>query len=345
MHVQDETIKIIVTMGDPHGIGPELCAKLASDKELLHNIGAAITVIGSMEILQKAAKSADIPRTHMNLVDKPSGNVETIDVIEPESGDYNTVTEEVMGATAESGKASVKYIEKGVKYAIDGDAHAIVTCPVSKEALKMTGCKYPGHTEMLGALCGCPHKPIMMMLSDHLKVAFVTTHVAIKDISNILSEERVAGTSRIFAHAMVKYFNVKHNKLALCAFNPHAGDGGRFGNEEAAVLQPAIEKLNDEGLHIEGPLPADTLFYKALEGDYNGIIAIYHDQGMIPAKMYGPDKVVNITLGLPIIRTSPAHGTAYDIAGRGIANAGSFVKAVKTAVGMVKTDRMNEKKA
>ncbi len=330
---QTQTPGIIVTMGDPLGIGPELCLKILNDKKWVGNSGAAITICGSLRLLDELASSKDI-KIKPECVKTPVSEKGRIAVLDMDVIDPGPVKEPAV-PTPEGGKASVKFIERAVREVMSGRADAIATGPISKEALKLAGCKHPGHTEMLGELCGAHRRPVMMMLSDPLRVAFVTTHLAVKNIPGSLTTGKIFHAARTFAEALEKYFGKNSQDIALCALNPHAGDGGRFGDEERMILKPAIDKLHQSGIGIQGPLPADTLFYKAAQGMYSGVVAIYHDQGMIPVKMLGLGKAVNVTLGLPLIRTSPAHGTAYDIAGQYKADPESMKNAIRTALNMV----------
>lgn len=324
--------RIVVSMGDPCGVGPELCLKAAADIRWRERLGAAITVAGSIQVLDAFASRCGL-ENHFKTVHEPASEPGSVSVIE---------TDSLKGAAAPpgpgpvSGEASIGYIERGVSEVLSGRADAIVTCPISKQALSEAGCPDPGHTEMLGRLSGSGSEPVMMMQSRRLRVAFVTTHLALRDLPGAVTAEKVEHTVKVFADALERYFSGNSGKIAVCALNPHAGDGGRFGTEEQDVLAPALDRLREQGLDIEGPLPADSLFYKALESRYRGVTALYHDQGMIPVKIDGPAEAVNITIGLPLIRTSPAHGTAFDIAGRGVADPASFKNAVSTAAMMVK---------
>ncbi len=329
-----KTVRIVLSMGDPAGIGPELCLKLAEDYAWRETTGAAITIVGSECVLNQAAQSCGID-CHLKSVSKPvlhPGSVALIDGAEESGGGACAAP----GPTKAGGEASVKYIRNAASNVLAGNAEALVTCPVNKKALSLAGCGYPGHTELLGELAGAENEPVMMMTGSNLRVAFVTTHMAIKDLPQAITTEKVVYTTKVFSAALRKYFDTAFEKIALCAFNPHAGDGGRFGDEEKKVLAPALKQLRKSGINIMGPLPADTLFYKALKNEYNGVVALYHDQGMIPVKMPGTGGIVNVTIGLPLIRTSPAHGTAYDIAGKGIADAESLKNAVITAADMAR---------
>ena len=328
-------VRIVVSMGDPYGIGPEICQKMAADTRWRAETGAAVTVVGSLECLRRAARICGT-ESRMQRAGEPVTATSAIGVIE--TGVPVEYDDGPAGPVETGGKAGISYIERAFREVEAGRADALVTCPISKEALSAAGSGCPGHTEMLGSLSGCEDRPVMMMAGKSLRIAFVTTHMALADLPGAINTEKVIYTARVFVKALRRYFDVENVKTALCALNPHAGDGGRFGREEIDILRPAIDALRGEGIDIEGPLPADTVFYKASRGRYNGVVALYHDQGMIPVKMQGPSEVVNITLGLPLIRTSPAHGTAYDIAGKGVANPESLKEAIRMAVRMAGRD-------
>jgi 4-hydroxythreonine-4-phosphate dehydrogenase len=191
---------------------------------------------------------------------------------------------------------------------------------------------------MLGELTAT-ERPVMLLINGELRVAFATTHLALNHVCCALTTELIVHTGSTLGDALGRYFGVSAPQIAVCAVNPHSGDGGRFGDEEQRIIQPAVERIRERGLDARGPFPSDTLFSRAVDGRFDGVLAMYHDQGMIPIKMRGLGEVVNVTLGLPIIRTSPGHGTAYDIAGTGSADPASTLAALKTATAMVRSDR------
>jgi 4-hydroxythreonine-4-phosphate dehydrogenase len=233
--------------------------------------------------------------------------------------------------SAKAGHAAFSYIETAVKLAKEGSIDAICTAPLNKEALHKGGHMYPGHTEILADLTQTDHYS-MMLSSPKLKVIHVTTHMGIIDAINSITPDRVYSVVRM-AHDTLQKSGINNPRIAVCGINPHAGENGLFGNgEEADKIVPAIEKAKREGIHVVGPLPADTLFFLAVRGDYDIVVAMYHDQGHGPIKVLGLEAGVNITIGLPIIRTSVDHGTAFDIAGKGIADEGSLIEAIRQAV-------------
>ena len=226
----------------------------------------------------------------------------------------------------EAGRAAAQAIEAAARLALSGEADAIVTGPVSKQALNAAGYGFPGVTEFLAHLAG--DVPVAMMLATgRLRVVLVTTHLPLRDVVASVTTERVIKVGRITTEALQRWWGIGTPRLAVCALNPHAGEGGLFGDEDERVLRPAAQAL-----HAAGPLPADTVFVKALRGEFDAVLAPYHDVGMTAVKVSGFGTGVNVTLGLPFIRTAPDHGTAFDIAGKGIADAGSMRAALELAV-------------
>ena len=220
-------------------------------------------------------------------------------------------------------------IKKAVQLALDKKVDAVVTAPITKETLKMAGYPYPGHTELLAELTGAKEYS-MLLTGGGLRVVLVTIHEALRDVPGLVRKE---GVYRAIRHAddACRMMGIPEPKVAVCGLNPHAGESGLFGDEEITEISPACREARDAGINVFGPLPADTLFHRALNHDFDAVVAMYHDQGLGPLKMLAFGHAVNVTLGLPIIRTSVDHGTAYDIAGKGIANPDSLVEAIKLA--------------
>jgi 4-hydroxythreonine-4-phosphate dehydrogenase len=237
-------------------------------------------------------------------------------------------------AAAKTGAASVSFIKKAVELAQIGCIDGIVTAPINKEAINMAGCHYPGHTELLADLTRTKESG-MMIVGGPLRIMFVTTHVSIKDLPSMLTQERIEKSIRLAHVALTQLFGIRNPKIGVAALNPHAGEHGLFGDEEDRLILPAARAAQAQGILASDPLSADTLFGKAAKGDYDGVVALYHDQGLIPLKLVAFGKCVNLTVGLPIIRTSVDHGTAFDIVGRGIADPGSLIEAVKLAARLV----------
>ena len=303
-----------ITMGDPGGIGPEVILKALTSPEI--RAAANYVVIGSEKVLSNI--SDRVLTDNISVLDLDNFTVN------------NALTHKPL---PESGKASVEYILKGLDLAINGKIDALVTAPISKEAIKLAGYNYAGHTELLKEKTSVENV-VMFMVGKGLRVSFVTTHLAVNEISGAINQENVFSTIQITATGLKTFFGIDQPKIAVCGLNPHCGDGDRFGTEERDVIIPAIERAQKMGINCHGPLSADTVFNKALNGEFDIVVVQFHDQGAIPIKMHAFDSGVNITLGIPVIRTSPTHGTAFDIAGKGIADPGSMIEAIKTAVMM-----------
>jgi 4-hydroxythreonine-4-phosphate dehydrogenase len=232
-----------------------------------------------------------------------------------------------LGSDAvEAGRLAGHAIERAAHLALEGEVDAIVTAPVEKRALHLAGFRYPGHTEWLAELAGGVDVA-MMLAADELRVVLVTTHVALRDVPALVTTELVIRTGQTAVTALREWWGITEPRLALCALNPHAGEGGLFGDEESRVLQPAAEVLG-----AAGPLPADTVFLRAMRGEFDAVLAPYHDVGMTAIKVASFGRAVNVTLGLPFPRTSPDHGTAFDIAGKGIADSSSMLAAMELAI-------------
>ena len=230
--------------------------------------------------------------------------------------------------------ATIESIERAVGYVRSGEAGAVVTNPIAKATLYAAGFKFPGHTEYLGALAerwGAAAQPVMMIWSPILAVVPVTIHIPLEAVSKRLTHALIVSTARIVAGDMTRRFGVARPRLALAGLNPHAGENGAMGREEIEIITPAVATLRAEGLDVVGPLPADTMFHPAARARYDVALTMYHDQGLIPAKTLAFDSGVNVTLGLPFVRTSPDHGTAFDIAGKGLANPASLIEALRLA--------------
>lgn len=308
---------IAITMGDPAGIGPEIILKsFAKNKISKYCIPL---IIGDVAFLKKTAESLNIPPL--------PASIRLVDL-------KNIPQKLIIGKPSRSGgAAAAEYIESAVELTLNKEAAAIVTAPISKEALFMAGYKYPGHTEMLAELTDTKDYAMMLAAKD-LRIVLVTTHAAIKDISGLINRKKVLKIIRL-THSSLKLWGFSKPKIAVSALNPHAGEGGIFGKEEIKIIAPAIKDAKSEGINADGPFPADTLFVPAKRKKFDAIIVMYHDQGLIPVKMASFGRAVNITLGLPFIRTSVDHGTAYDIAGKGLADPSSLIEAVKTAAKLI----------
>ena len=313
--------RIGITMGDPNGIGPEVVLKALCCAEI-QSVCRPV-VFGNSEILGRAKEIIGMDAVY-ELQEHKKFNAENLD---PGS------------VSSKSGRASLGYIESAVQNVLENKIDCIVTAPISKEAIHRAGSKFPGHTEMLAELSGSK-EAAMMFEGDKFKVVLVTIHQALKKVPELLNEEKIYRIINLTNESLIKYFRIIKPKIVVCGLNPHAGEAGAFGSEESDIIIPAINKARLNGMNIEGPLPPDTLFYYASKGKWDLVVSMYHDQGLIPFKMINFEKGVNVTLGLPFIRTSPDHGTAFDIAWKGIANPTSMIEAIKVAVNMYQNSHL-----
>ena len=322
-----------ITMGDPAGIGPEVIAK-ALVRPALRRLCRPL-VIGSFPVMQQAVKSLKLALNVIRVegheaVSPRSKHLAVLDPLDHPLGRFPHGV-----AAPETGAASVLFIKKAVELAQLGCIEGMVTAPINKEAINMAGCHFPGHTELLADLTKAQESG-MMIIGGPLRIMFVTTHVAIKDLPSLLTQAKIEKAIRLAHLALKNLFGIKKPRVGVAALNPHAGEHGLFGDEEARFILPAARAAQAQGIRASDPLPADTLFGKAARGDYDAVVALYHDQGLIPLKLVAFGTCVNLTVGLPIIRTSVDHGTAFDIVGKGIADPGSLVEAITLAAQLVK---------
>ncbi|NUP74182.1 MAG: 4-hydroxythreonine-4-phosphate dehydrogenase PdxA [Sinomonas sp.] len=321
---------IAITMGDPVGIGPEIIAKSMNDPAL--HAQARVFVIGDLARLELAMGLVGSPLTTRRIesVDGALFDESSIDVLDVPGLDPDLPWGEL---SAQAGHAAYLYIEKAVELALAGSIDAICTAPLNKAALHLGGHKYPGHTELLAELTGTPEVS-MMLTAPKMRVIHVTTHIGLVDAVAKIDGPLVYRTIRR-GYDLLRRAGIENPHIGVAAINPHAGENGLFGyGEEAEKIQPGVEQAQAEGINAEGPLPADTLFFKAGRGDYDLVVAMYHDQGHGPVKVLGLENGVNITVGLPVVRTSVDHGTAFDIAGKNLADHASMLEAIRAAVGL-----------
>jgi 4-hydroxythreonine-4-phosphate dehydrogenase len=319
-----------ITMGDPAGVGPEIIVKALSDSTLYRLCRPL--VLGDPEVLSMNLKKGQAPAIHE--ISRPSdaaGTPGRIDLMALSRLDRGLTTP--GDPTVEGGKAMVRYIIGAVDMAQQGAIAAMVTCPISKALMHDAGYAYEGHTQLIADLTKC-NDYVMMLAGDRLRVSLVTIHCALKDVPTNLDQNKIYKTIAITSKALKEDFALESPRIAVVALNPHAGESGLFGSEEASCIVPAVLRAKADGLNVAGPFPADTLFHKAAAGQFDAVVAMYHDQGLIPLKLLHFSDAVNITLGLPIIRTSVDHGTAYDIAGKNMADPSSLKAAVRVAVTM-----------
>jgi len=330
-----------ITMGDAAGIGPEIIIKALSKREV-YEICCPL-VIGDSRVLEQAARIVGVSLNVKPVFRVEDANFEfgTVDVFDFKNIDLKAL--KIGHVDAMAGEASVKYIEKAVDMALGNEIDAIATAPINKEAMNKAGYNYAGHTELLAHLTNTKDYA-MMLIADSLRVVHVTTHASLRKACETIKKERVLKVIRVTYQVMRK-MKIENPKIAVAALNPHGGEGGLFGDEEIREITPAVEEARKEGVNVIGPLPADTIFVRARGGAYDVVVAMYHDQGHIPVKLMGlkwDEKQgawtavsgVNVTIGLPIIRSSVDHGTAFGKAWKGTANPQSMIEAIKFAAQM-----------
>lgn len=329
---------LAITMGCPAGIGPEIILKYFSPVSHARRIPAV--VVGDSNVLKWYAKKLNLSCSLFPWTPGVSLPTEqnTIPVYETSKLPANAIVPGLY--CKDTAKAMVDAIFAAVNGVQEHFFSSVCTCPISKEALQLSGQYYPGHTEMLGALTDSDQQ-VMMMAGKSLKVTLATIHCAIADVPGLLSVEGLLQLFETTYKSLQIDFNLNKPKIAVAALNPHASEGGMFGDEEKQILVPAIKKAAAMGIPLLGPFPPDTVFFKATQGAYDAVICMYHDQGLIPFKLQHFADGVNVTLGLPIVRTSVDHGTAYDIAGQGVANPASLNAAVELAQSICKNRERN----
>src|SRR5215210_8303182 len=314
---------VAVTMGDPAGVGPEIIAKTFADPDF-REVNRGL-VVGDAKILERAIRLLELG-LHANVISEPEeagfeeGTVDVVQVGElPEDLPFGELD-------ARAGAAAFEYLERAIELASSGKVAAIATAPLNKEAMHLGGYRYPGHTEILAELTGTQDYA-MMLVTPELKVIHVSTHVALREAVERATEERELAVIRL-AHESLRKLGVEHPKVAVAGINPHAGEHGLFGNEDADRIEPAVEKAKEEGIDASGPHAPDTVMMRARRGEFDIVVVQYHDQGHIPIKLMGFDTGVDVTVGLPFFRTSVAHATAFDIAGTGKADHASMRAAL-----------------
>jgi 4-hydroxythreonine-4-phosphate dehydrogenase len=318
---------IAITMGDPAGVGPEVILKALSRPEPWELCRPL--VLGDPTIMERASRvlGGVMPIRVLNSVREP---------VNPKEVALMRATREELGRTRwgkvdpRCGRAQVDFLRKAVELAMAGEVQAVVTAPIHKVGLRLAGVPFPGHTEMLAAWTGA-QSFAMMLAGKSLRVVPVTLHCSLKEALERITTQGIKDAARLAHEALRNWFGIPAPRLAIAGLNPHAGDGGLFGDEEERIISPAIKALQQEEIQVQGPMVPDAVFKMAADGLFDVVVAMYHDQGLIPLKLLERDQAVNLTLGLPIIRTSVDHGTAYDIAGTGKASEGSLLEALKLA--------------
>ncbi|HUF21953.1 MAG TPA: 4-hydroxythreonine-4-phosphate dehydrogenase PdxA [Burkholderiales bacterium] len=316
------TAKIGITMGDPSGIGPEIVVSTLAEMDAATRSASA--VIGNLDILKRADKLLGTGLRFVDGTDAQPGEVPVAHV--PSKGQENIVDGKEGAA---GGEAAYRYVEQAVKLALAKQIAVIVTAPLNKAAMHAAGHHFDGHTELLAHLTGAKSS-FMLLAGPQLNAVHVTTHMSLRSAAEKPDSERVLATIRI-GHRHFRELGIEHPRIAVAGLNPHCGEGGIFGREEIDRIQPAVEAAQKEGIDVKGPISGDTVFYRALKGEFELVVAQYHDQGHIPTKLIAFDETVNVSLGLPIRRTSVDHGTAFDIAWTGKANNTNMKAAIAYA--------------
>jgi 4-hydroxythreonine-4-phosphate dehydrogenase len=321
---------LAVSMGEPAGIGPDLILRLFADRLALAL--PPFIVYGNADFLGSRAK-----RLGLDIAIVPTTAAFAASIFPralPVADIDGLVPDKPGDSSPLSAKVVIEAIAQAVAETLTGACRGVVTSPIHKAALYTAGFKFPGHTEYLAALCangGTPPMPVMMLAHEGLRVVPATIHVPVSQVAGLITPELVLSTGRIVAHDLRTRFGIAEPKIGVTGLNPHAGEGGKIGMEDLDVIAPAVATLAHEGIAIEGPIPADTMFYLPHWRRYDAVIAMYHDQALIPIKTVAFDEAVNITLGLPIVRTSPDHGTAFDLAGTGTGSTASLLAAIRMA--------------
>lgn len=320
---------LALTMGEPGGVGPEISA---AAWRALREQGPCFFLIADPALFDRAA---------INIIAGPDDAAAAFSSALPILP-LQTRTDARSGqASAKNAASVIESIERAVDLALSGAASGVVTCPIQKSSLIAAGFQFPGHTEFLGELTknapmapGRARGPVMMLAGPDLKTVPVTVHLSVIAAANFLTKDLIEAAGRIVAEALIHDFGIASPRLAISGLNPHAGEAGALGKEDGAVIAPAVAALKAAGINARGPLPADTMFHAEARATYDAALCMLHDQALIPAKTLAFHEAVNVTLGLPIIRTSPDHGTALDIAGKGVARADSLTAAIRLAAAM-----------
>jgi 4-hydroxythreonine-4-phosphate dehydrogenase len=330
------TLPIIgITMGDPTGIGPEIIVKALSTEEPFR--ACRPVVFGDREVLSRAIQIQSLSTTLEAIDQIPRDGYLPRKIFFFSLSQLDVASLHFGQPDRACGEAMVRYIEEAVNRARNRELDAITTCPINKKAMNEAGYSFPGHTEFLAHLVGAP-SVAMMFLGPKWRVVLVTTHLPLKDVSGWISRDRILTILQLTDEGMKKYFEIPHPKLAVLGLNPHCGEGGLLGEEEEREILPAVAEAKLLGMDVEGPFPADSFFNISGRYAFDAVVSMYHDQGLIPIKMVDFKEAVNFTLGLPFIRTSVDHGTAYDIAGKGVADPTNLVKAILTAANLSKSN-------
>ncbi|MCY3748074.1 MAG: 4-hydroxythreonine-4-phosphate dehydrogenase PdxA [Chloroflexi bacterium] len=327
----DQRPLIAVTMGDPAGVGPEITAKALANPKI--RAACRLAVVGDLRTMERAAGAVGVNVAAVD-VDALDRGIDGIQVYDPWGRDLNDVP--VGTVDARAGAAAAEAVIVATKLALDGRVAAIVTAPLNKAAINAAGYNYAGHTELLADLTDSPGAR-MLLVAPGLRVIHNSTHVSLREAIARVTRENVRHVIGLLDETL-RRMAIREPRIAVCGLNPHAGEGGLFGDEDDAFIRPAIEDARKDGIDATGPEPGDTVFNRARDGAFDGVVAMYHDQGHVAVKVAGFFDGINVSVGLPIIRTSVDHGTAFDIAGQGIARADSMEMAIEIAATMAVSD-------
>ncbi len=321
-------IKVGITHGDPNGIGYEVILKTFADPTMLEL--CTPIVYGSAKVASYHRKTLDLQINFYAIEQASDAHDDTLNILHCTADEVKV---DLGQTTSEAGEAALAALERAVKDWKEGLIDVLVTAPINKYAIQSDRFHFPGHTEFLEQRTGKDDaKALMILLNEQLRVALATTHVPLRDVAAAITEDGLLEKVRAFHHSLRRDFNIESPRIAVLALNPHAGDGGVIGTEEEKILKPALEKAEDEGMHVYGPFAADGFFGSRSFTHYDGVLAMYHDQGLAPFKLLAMEDGVNFTAGLDLVRTSPDHGTAFDIAGKGVADENSLRQAIFTAM-------------
>ena len=325
--------KIGITMGDPTGIGPEIIVKALSKSPLFQ--ACRPVIFGDQGVLWKTVRRLGTDAIVEIFKKAPDAGYSPRKIFLLPLSHLTTPSLRFGKPDRACGQAMVRYIEEAARWAKDGRLDAMTTCPINKQAIHDAGCSFSGHTELLAHLAKAS-LVAMMFVGSKWKVVLVTTHLPLQKVAQWITKERVLSIIRLAGEGLKKYFGIPRPRVAVLGLNPHAGEEGLLGIEEEKEIVPAIEKARSQGIKVEGPFPADSFFNLSGSSSFDAVVAMYHDQGLIPMKMFDFQRSVNFTLGLPFIRTSVGHGTAYDIAGKGLADPNNLINAILLASNLSK---------
>ncbi len=316
-----------ITMGDPGGIGAEVIVKALADPDIRRR--GRFVIYGLAETLGYAADLAEVNPFWFRVPHEEMDRIES-GVVVADFDEFPVFAPVTRCATAESGQASMRFLDVAIEAARTGRVEAMVTAPICKLSWRMAGYRFPGHTELLAAAFDVP-QVTMMFVGGKLRVALASIHEPLFELRNKFTIGRVFQPIDHMNEALRGWFGIERPRIAVCGLNPHAGEEGLFGDEESRIIEPAMVMAREQGAYCEGPFPADTIFWRAMQGHFDGVVAMYHDQGLIPVKLLAFDESVQMTLGLPVLRISVDHGTAFDIAGQNRANPASMKAAIRLA--------------